>query len=221
MDESVRMVVLAKSWKTGGYCVAGKRLDADRGWVRPVRTPSGGSLSNSHCLLDRGGVADVLSVVDIPLGARVSDGVQRENRLLGKGRWHYVAAWDRVRLGELVDEVEDVWLDPKLGACDRVRPAFAGAIDHSLLFLRVSELRLSASHEPHRVQPKLRAGFVYRGVAYQGLSVTSPRCCQRWRAESAWGAANEWAMGDAYVCLSLGQPFNGYHYKFVAEVYPA
>ena len=213
-----RMVVLAKSWKRGGFCVAGKLLDGSDRWVRPVCDVRGGGLSALQLRLADGGEVEVLSVVDAVLGQAMPNGVQRENCLLGDGAWRYVGAWDRRRLDELTDAVDRLWLGPER----HLAPAQAVRCDRSLALVRVDSLIVEAGPHPYRSGYQFLGSFDYRGVGYRQWSVTAPNLCRRLESELDRSEPfGRWELGPAFLCLSLSQPFNGYHYKLIAEVFEA
>ncbi len=223
-SQTARLVVLAKSWKCGGLCVAGKRLDGAGAWLRLVADAQGGSLSASALRLAEGGEAEVLSVVEVPVAGAVPNGVQRENRLLGPGRWRYLGAWDPQRLDELADAPVDLWVDPALGPGRRFRPEHAVRCDRSLALVRVNGLTVRG--RPHPYQPsgyRFTGAFTYGGIQYDGFTITSPRVCSRLEAALRERGVHQgtWSWGPVFLCVSASQPFHGYHYKLIAEVFEA
>ena len=60
------ILCLANSWKSGGRCVAGIRMD-DGSWIRPVSDTDDGELTPSQCTLDNQRQARPLDIVRLYL----------------------------------------------------------------------------------------------------------------------------------------------------------
>ena len=217
-----RIVCLANSRKRGGRCVAGKELLPDGragGWIRPVSARGDEEVSpQERCYAD-GGDPQVLDIIDVPLLNPRPKTYQRENwRLNPNVRWSKVGrtAWDD--LAAMADDDEPLWINGHStvsGRNDRVPTDAAAGLDNSLRLIRVDALTVSVS-EPLRPSadfPILRGSFNYYGDDYC-FRITDP--------ESENGAVNlaygEYPVGERYLVVSLGEPFEGYAYKLIATV---
>lgn len=89
MSPRLEILCLANSRKVGGRCVAG--LAADRsGWVRPLGTTESGALSPLERRLDDRSDPALLDVISVPVGKRVPEPHQPENRAYARGGWRLV-----------------------------------------------------------------------------------------------------------------------------------
>ena len=217
MGSIERMVVLANSRKSGGWCIAGRAIDAASKpgcWLRPVVSQVADGLPHARTCCVDGAPAKVLDLIDVELERPVPHAHQRENRLLGKGPWKRCgrAYWNT--LAGLAGSMNDrLWTDGFSSRCghnDQVPVALLDQMRGSLQFIRTASLRLYFA--PNALgQRKLRGAFSHAGRAYT-LPVTDP---------VAWAALNgseQLTLSDTYLCISLGVPFNGYAYKLVASV---
>ena len=217
-----RIVCLANSRKYGGRCVAGKELLPDGragGWIRPVSNRENEEVSERERCYADGEDPRVLDIIDLPLFSHRPKTYQQENWLLNPGvRWTKTgrALWND--LSTMVDQDASLWLNGHsalAGQNDRVPIDDTHAIDNSLRLIRVSTLTVSVSEPSHPSAefPNLRGYFNYNGEDY-GLRITDP--------ESENGSVNldyrDYHVGERYLVISLGEPFDGYAYKLIATI---
>ena len=217
-----RIVCLANSRKRGGRCVAGKELRSDGragGWIRPVSAREDEEVSpQERCYAD-GEDPQVLDVIDVPLLSPRPKTYQQENWLLDPNRrWARVgrATWND--LLDMTDRDASLWINghsTRGGYNDRVPLAETTAIKNSLRLIRVDTLTVTVS-EPSRPSadfPILRGSFRYQGDDYC-FRITDP--------QSESGALNlpcgEYRVGERYLTVSLGEPFEGHAYKLIATI---
>jgi len=86
----IEMIILAKSKKLGGKCIAGLRTDG-RGWVRPVAPSQDGTLFPQHYTLTSGSQAEVLDVVRIEVKEPRPEPHQPENWVISDKKWRLIA----------------------------------------------------------------------------------------------------------------------------------
>ena len=217
-----RIVCLANSRKRGGRCVAGKELTPEGragGWIRPVSSRKDEEVSERERCYSDGGDPRVLDIIDVPLLSPRPKTYQQENWLLNPHhRWARVggATWDDLRV--MTDSDQSLWINgysTANGHNDRVPTDAAAALDHSLRLIRVDALTVTVS-EPSRPSadfPILRGSFRYHGDDYC-FRITDP--------ESESGSLNlphgEYPVGERYLVISLGEPFEGYAYKLIATI---
>jgi len=209
------LICLASSRKSGGYCVAGRTWsDAGLGpWVRPVSGHGQGELSFDALHLESGETARVGDVLQVPFGADVPDGVQRENRAVSdKLAWKQVGVADWDLLSALAESPALLWANDGHPKNDRLAAMDALRFNYSLCLIRVPFLHVRFFKDGYG-HVKTRAVFEHEGVSYD-LSVTDPA------AEAlASSRLNQMrVIEDALLCISLTQPFKGFCYKLVASV---
>ena len=212
------MVVLANSKKLGGYCVAGKALDAAGrvgAWVRPVTAAPEDGLPLSSTVCSDGHQVSVLDVVAAKWGAAVPVMHQRENRLLGKVTLTRVAraGWDD--LSALSDDASaGLWVDGCSSGCglnDRVPQQQLPYVAGSLQLVAAPGLVLHRA-VGYAGRVKHRASF-WVGKRSYNLALTDT-VATHWLK-----TIDRLELAEAYVCVSLAMPFHdGYAYKVAAAV---
>ena len=229
------LVILAKSYKNGKYCIAGKEcIEAGNGlqigkWIRPVTSDTGshGAVSNLDCRLSGNGFAQVLDIVRVPLGDEKPESGQPENVLIQIGQpWEKLNELSSTKLEKFEDEPDDLWLEAS-GQNYRVRDNYGKSVQTSLYLIKPVNFHIVLSQEWNSNRQvynrKIRAEFEYNGVRYANLSITDPEI-RRMMADKYPEKGEEpnrmdLIKGDNYyLCVSLGPSFQGYHYKIVATV---
>ncbi|MXZ90278.1 MAG: hypothetical protein F4W95_12190 [Chloroflexi bacterium] len=217
-----RIVCLANSRKYGGRCVAGKELLPDRragGWIRPVSSRENEEVSERERCYADGEDPQVLDIIDVPLLRPHPKTYQQENWLLNPGlRWTKTGRVLWNDLHSMTDRDAPLWTNgysTLAGQNDRVPIDDTDAIDNSLRLIRVSALTVTVSEPSHPSAdfPILRGSFNYDGEEYC-LRITDP--------ESENGSVNlsyrDYPVGERYLVISLGEPFEGYAYKLIATI---
>ena len=220
MTYSKTFICLANSRKLAGRCVAGKEIGDQGigGWVRPVSGNSTGELSDSDRRYSGGRDPALLDVIRIEMVEHRPHGFQMENHLIDDTRW-----WTRVRaasadeLRQALDVVHGPLWDNSSssynGLHDRVEESRAEQLACSLKLVEVNDLTIEVLIEgaefgnPRR---KVRGDFSLNGIEYR-LAITDPKI------ESQYAQGNH-QIGNAILCVSLGEPYEGYAYKLIAGV---
>ena len=217
-----RIVCFANSRKMSGRCVAGKELlpgGRPGPWLRPVSNRAKEEVSEQERRYANDSEPRLLDVVDIPVLMPHPTAHQRENwRLDPARRWVKV---DRIRWDDLpgwVDGDAPLWTNGHStagGGNDRVPIADASMQTDSLRLIRVDRLLVSVAEPPRpsSLYPVLRGSFRYNGAEYT-LRITD--------AESESGSSDlpcgDYPVGERYLTISLGEPFDGYAYKLIAAI---
>ncbi len=218
-----RILCLANSRKLNGRCVAGKELSAQDvpvGWIRPVSAREHEEVSEYERQYQDGSDPRVLDIMDVPLLDPRPKGYQQENWLLDPEQyWAKVgrAAWSD--LERLVDRVEPLWINGHRtlnGLNDKIPLLLAGALGSSLRMVRVEGVTLSvfkpgeAFGNPKR---RVQGRFDHDGTEYR-LWVTDPRCERAYLARPD----GEYNIGESFLTVSLGEPYNYDCYKLIATI---
>jgi hypothetical protein len=164
----------------------------------------------------------ILDLVEIDTKGISPHQYQPENHLINA-----LCYWKLIRKAAFADAVialdslqADLWgllTDSSYsGQYDRVPLSLAASYGYSLRLIDVSDFRVRVSAEGAifgNAKRKLRGYFTYCGHEY-ALSVTDPLVEEIFLAEEN-GFYN---IGRAVLCVSLGEPHDGYAYKLIAGV---
>ncbi|MCA1772917.1 MAG: hypothetical protein LC677_10015 [Halomonas sp.] len=187
--EKITFVVLAKSYKPGGRCIAGKLATLQENntlqigaWVRPVPNDGIGhsALSEEMYRYEDGSEVRVLDVVEVDKVSIAEVPGQPENFVFDESKpWKKVASLRADSITNILDTVESIWHEQ--GVDTNIVSALydqSGEIAQSLCLVKPSSFVVTLSHDYNdyegRFKKKIVADFDYNGVRYEGLSVTCP-----------------------------------------------
>ena len=217
-----RIVCLANSRKNAGRCVAGKEMSKDGKpgqWIRPVSNRENEAVSEGERSYADGTDPEVLDIIEVPLIIPKPKAYQQENWLLNPSRqWRKVGrvGWDD--LTQLADPGAPLWTNgynSRGGANDQVPEEITAAHDTSLRLVRVGDLTVTVS-EPSRPSanyPILRGRFTHCNETYC-FRITDP-VSESGSVDLPYG---EYPVGERYLTVSLGEPFEGNAYKLIAAI---
>jgi len=217
------IICLANSRKTSGRCIAGRELVNGRlgAWIRPVSARENAELSEEDRRFENGRDPRVLDIITIPMLEPRPHAFQVENHLIDVDYyWSFesTATWAQARAA--VDGAgKHLWTNLSSsysGRNDRVLEADAAASDGSLRLIEVSDLTVNVVLEGVEFgngKRRVRGEFTHCGVSYY-LSITDPVVERHYLA----GQNGTYSVGRALLCISLGEPYQGYAYKLIAAV---
>ncbi len=216
------IVCLANSRKMAGRCIAGKETSEEAhsgNWIRPVSSRENESVSERERCYADGNEPQLLDIIELSLLGHKPKGYQQENWLLNTSRqWRKTGRFTWDDLSKLADPAAPLWtngFNSRGGENDQVPVDIAAAHDTSLRLVRVDDLTVIVS-EPSRPSanyPILRGRFSHGGDTYC-FRITDP--------VSESGSVNlpyrEYSVGERYLTVSLGEPFEGNAYKLIAAI---
>jgi hypothetical protein len=217
------IICLADSRKTSGRCVAGKDIDGN--WLRPVSNTLHGELSETDRRFQDGTFPQLLDKLSIAMLRPAPHDYQIENHLIDDHfYWVKAGSINFNDLSRLVDHPTDIFLDghsSSNGENDRVPLNLANNLNKSLILIKPSRSSLTISiaiegANFNNGKRKVRANFTYNNKRYK-IAITDPLI------ERKYLSLNDGIYKveeDAYMCISLGEPFGEYTYKLVASVIP-
>ena len=217
MKESL-LVCLANSRKLGGRCVAGLRMHGKQvkvgDWVRPVSRSEHGEVP-VPCYKD-GREMKLGDVVAFHEGQSIRHlpGYQPEN-VSFSGSWRREGRVTWAALCRLAESQEEPWpagVSSSMGRNDRFLIEQAPRVRRSLTLQRVDDLELTVLQNPYSSAWDVRGEFSIGGTTLR-LKVTDPVAESRLRSTQL-----SESIGDALVCLSLGEPYQGHVYKLLSGV---
>lgn len=218
------IICLANSRKLSGRCIAGKEMDGSRvgAWVRPISARAEGEISEEERRFENGGDPRPLDIIRIPMLKALPHGCQVENHVIDEGYyWTHIRRGDWSDLSKALDEIAPLWSDVSCssynGQNDRIEEAQSVALGSSLRLISVDNLTIIVRIEGAEFgngKRRVRGVFTFCGTRHQ-LSVTDP-LIEREFLERSDGI---YKVGQAVLCVSVGEPYQGYVYKLIAGVF--
>jgi len=217
--------------------VAGKEMidnQISQNWIRPVSSSPFGKLSKQSTILYNGNMPkwlsfliqlfkkrkrypNLLDIISIPIIQHQTHTYQSENYIIDhRKRWLKQGTLSTMQISQLCDTVSTLWINGYHswnGFNDRLPiDLVEGHINTSLLLIKPDTLSIWVKKEVHHV--KIRANFYFNHQQYRFV-VTDPKIESLYRFK---GEGEYPITKDIYLCISLGEPFEGYCYKLVAAI---
>ncbi len=222
-----RIICLSKSRKTGGFCFAGKEISEDNvvgDWVRPVSAKESEEISSSECEYQDGCMPNLLDIIEVPVLKSNPVYHQRENYLINDGYyWSKEGTIHKKSLKQLCDFPESLWKphdSSYYGINDRVHNASIRKLVNSIYFITPSSLVVVVQTEGKEFgnpKKKIRALFEYNGESYL-FPVTDPNIESIYLEKDDGEYVFKQPKNKVFLCVSIGLPWKGYCYKFVASI---
>ena len=222
MQNLKRIVCLANFRKLHGRCVAGREWnDGQVGpWIRPVSDREHQEVSEYERQYEDGSDPRILDVIDIPMVGRRARSFQSENWLIDpEYYWERVGRISWFDLPKFVDPADPLWLDGYStyhGRNDRIPEEIADSVEGSLKLVHVDNLQIlvfkpgeAFGNTKRRVQGR----FNHEGIEYS-LWITDPTYERQYLAK----LDGSYSVGECFLTVSLGEPYGGAVYKFIASV---
>jgi hypothetical protein len=221
MNYAKTIVCFANSRKHSARCVAGKEWHDGRPgeWVRAVSDRQTHEVSAEERCYENGQEPQVLDIIRVRCQRPEPVSHQCENHVIdaaaywvkqGRLPWPRILAW--------LDNPDALWsLGEEAVAGVNNRVSIGREEGKSLYLIAVPRLSLWVGRKaPTRPDSKraVRGEFTYRGTAYR-LDVTDPVVEDKYLAEHD----GQYDIAKAVLCVSLGDPFEGYSYKLIASVF--
>lgn len=210
-----QICILTKSYKHGGFCVAGIDV-ATKEWVRIVNStdPNTDELRKEQLLVD-GKVIECLDVIEYDFIQNVPNACQVENWLLNaRITPRYIKTLtleDLVKIIKLDRDNDFILNNANLLNADEIK-----SISRSLYIYHVKSLKIDATtYESYgEIKFKYKCSFVYNDKLYSNISLTDPI----YRDISNDGVNLDNALIiTSLPCVPYG---DGLYYKFVAKIIP-
>lgn len=224
MTEEITMVCLAKSFKEGARCLAGKEIGAlgIGEWVRPIGPPSDEKLYENNLVYRTGNPISVLDVLSLKVVGKSPHLYQMENKVLDrKFGFVFQRKFSWVNLKTLVDsDYESLWevegkmdFSSRKGHFDRVPIQYLSGPRNTLRLIYLEKSCIVFGDSSKGIM-KCRLEFNLKGVSYN-LPVTDPELYKSLPTKGQ-GVCD---LPPAYCCISLGEPYiDGRAYKLVASI---
>lgn len=211
----IKLICLAKSWKNGHYCIAGKEIKQNGrigSWIRPV-----------HRIFDSV-PADVFpyevgDIVSLDLDGKQNDSWQPENHLLSLNPniqiEDHVSQEDIIKYIDSPTEIWGIGEQSSQGMNDRVPEHRLCELDHTLLFIFLKRAAIWNKQSNWDDSCKLRFYFKLGGEKYL-FAITDPKISAKYTNQL--NPNEHIIINNCFVTLSLGLPLNCFSYKLAASI---
>jgi len=214
MAYTKKIVCLAKSWRHGGSCVAGKEVlhDGSFGdWVRPISDHGEEGIGQQELTKASGYELKLGDMVSISFDEHAPKRHQVENhKITANLQWIDQYKKTASELLAAVDNVPgDLWYNgtsSKDGKNDEVPDSYIDNYQSSLMLVQVPELDISITHTPKLgggSKRTYRGSFDYNGVAYS-FRITDPS--MNWRIKDK--KIKSFIYDNPLLCISLTGVFS-------------
>jgi len=217
---SIEIVCLANSRKISGRCIAGKIMSENK-WMRPVSNRESEEISEEERRYENGQMPKLFDVISIPVKEYKPKLFQSENYLIDDDYyWEKIGEFNS-SLDNLLDYPENLWgigESSYQGLNDRSSEQKQNNYSESLYLVKPQSLKIIVRTEGHEfgdAKRKVRADFNYNDITYI-FPVTDPEFERKYL--SGENGVFALPVENTYLCVSLGLPYNGYCYKFVASI---
>lgn len=225
MSYTKTIVCLANSRKISGRCIAGKeKIEQGFGeWIRPISQRPTGEISEYDRMYQNGDDPQVLDLITIPLLEYKPHYYQSENHLIDDSfSWKKTGQLVWMEVEALGDKIEgNLWINGYSsynGMNDRIPEKTANTLKSSLVLVQPEQISILVDTEGGEfgnARRKVRAKFILNTKEYK-LAITDPHI-ERTFLKKQDGQYPMVAQ-NVYMCISIGEPYNGFCYKLVASV---
>lgn len=204
--QKIEMIVLTKSRKLTGYCVAGINCKTGE-WVRLISKNKDihGALTDYNLEYDEYTYCEPLDVIKVTIEDKANDEYQPENYYIDEGR--YLTKLDEISFEEVVynfnvlEDVDYIYGNTK----PYLEKEFSFLLDKSLILVKVTNLKITNIYKK-----SLKVEFKYHGNKYKQMALTDVNYDKHDVGLT---------MDEAYLVISTGNEWNGKFYKWVAAIY--
>lgn len=218
--ETVKIVCLANSRKISGRCIVGKIVESNK-WIRPVSSRENEEISEEERRYKNGKMPKLLDIISIPIKYYSPKLFQNENYLIDDGYYWKKQGLFIENMENLLDTPADLWgtlSSSYQGTFDRIPENNCTDYTNSLYLIKVESLKIVVrveGEEFDNAKRKVRAKFKYKNIDYF-FPITDPIIEKEYllKEDGTFKLSTE----NKYLCVSLGLPFNGYCYKFLASI---
>jgi hypothetical protein len=214
------LLCLANSYKHGGHCFAGLRLDGG-GWVRPVASATGAPLSHNQSLLRDGSSPQLFDLIRLGVSHHCPMPHHPENWLIDGTHWTLLrreAGWVHRRMLNRWAESGPTLLGdnrPEIPFCE-----FEGSPPRGSLQL-TRPLDLHWRVDEYERKRRVRAVFRL-GSTHYNLPFTDPDfhgvLMRRGVGEYSLNETGILEESEPLLTISLTEPFNGICYKLASAL---
>ncbi len=216
----LEIICLANSRKISGRCIVGKTPSSNK-WIRPVSNRESEEISEEERRYENGDMPQLFDIIKIPVKEHRPTLFQDENYLIHDGYyWEKNDAY-KGSLDDLLDTPNDLWgtQDSSYqGLHDRFPESACGDYSNSVYLIKPQSIEIivrTEGQEFNDAKRKIRANFTYNNTQYL-FPVTDAKIERKFL--SGENGRFTLSPNNIYLCVSVGLPYNGYCYKFLASI---
>ena len=179
-----------------------------------------GRCRNTNASTKDGSDLKVLDIVNVPVIKPLPEDWQTENWLLDpEYYWEKEGTYSRIDLPCLEDPAAPLWIDKHStynGVNDKIPLELMGSVSSSLRLIHVGRLKLkvfSPGEAFGNSKRRVQGHFSHAGK-YYALWVTDPGYEREYLAKPD----GDYEIGECYLTISLGEPYEGACYKLIAVI---
>ena len=212
----------------GGFCVAGVEEGERDSFVRLIGNHDSYKITYNELTYRDGTICEPLDIIEVEgdfasdltkakntlvdsEGFYELDDVQPENFLVKNKPFKYIESLSFNDIVETVKEEENSYIFTD--KYDYLTVDEAEDNNYSLTLCEVTNLKLYPQKKYGSFKKHFKAKFIFNGEEYDNITVTDP---EYYPEDYDY---DEYIVGDAYLFLSVGEKFNGYHYKLIAKIF--
>jgi hypothetical protein len=210
MPYTKRIVCLANSSKTGGFCIAGREITPTGvgPWIRPVSDRPTAELNFSDCTYSDGTSPKLLDLIDVPLLRPTPHNHQTENHLIDSSRkWTRVGTLPFAKIREMAETPWTLWTNSgstSVGYLNCVNARDAAKHFSSLCLVWVTNLSVEVALNSQRRRCCL--GVFTLGQHQYALNITDPVVLHRLHALRL-GEHDFLSSMEILLCISFTEPY--------------
>ena len=207
------IVILAKSFKHGNYCIAGREIHTGA-WIRPVsdRMDLEGAVLNENIICEDGHEAEILDIVTINFISKSPTEAQNENLLYDKRcKWRYTGT---VGLDEVIGKF-GIDKDNFIFTDNQRFLESDGLNGHSLMMTEIFNPRIKVTSFPNKNKPTIC--FTYHNNSYSFLSIGDIELYNTYVSYPE----GFYSLGESRIAVfSLTNSYDdGRYYKMLAQLF--
>lgn len=210
------VIILTKSDKNGGYCVAG--IDKNNGnFIRLVSEDNKSNFAlydNDLIYVDEENYVETMDIVRVQLKGKQNCGYQPENYTIDNS--YYMEKIGTITRSEIIKYLMNKdYIFYNISNCIDREELEKQLKKYSLIIFEVSKLKL---WKDMYKEGRITASFVHNVNEYNFIKVTDHNLTQKYYQRVIESSPRPFILNNAILIMSLAPEFRGKHYKLVANI---
>lgn len=210
------VIILTKSDKNGGYCVAGIDIDKNR-FIRLVSEDESTdyALSDDDIIYKDGTVMKPMDIIEVKLLGKQHSYNQPENYIIDNSkRFKKIGEVEKSDIREYLMQPDFIFYNSNASVSEEEMDEVFNK--YSLVLFRVKKLNLWLDRFK---EGRIMASFMYNGESYNYIKITDYRLTEKYYDEVAQCNPRPYVIDNAILVMSLaGVAVKGKYYKLIANI---